>query len=171
MSFICRSSSDSFPFSLRIKAKVLTMARKVLYYQNFCYLSVFLTSFAHAVPITLASLLFFEHARSVFLHLHVLSRYLDYFSSGDSHDTSPPLSLLSTFCSFYLPRLLLLTHYFLTFLETIFLASVPCILLELFVSVLPFILISFMGCSSSVCPLTARYPFLILCNSCLLIVT
>lgn len=142
------------------------MARKVLYYQNFCYLLIFLTSFAHPVPTTLASLLFFEHAGNVFLHLRVLSLYLDCFSSGDPHDTSPPLSLLSTFCSFYLPRLLLLTHYFLTFLETILLASVHRLLLELFVPVLPFALISFMGCFSFVCPLTSRYPFLNLCNSC-----
>lgn len=133
--------------------------------QNFHYLEIPLTCFPCSLCSNHTGLLAVLWAclKCSWL-LHVLSHVLFIW---DLHDTSPHLSSVSTLYSSHLPCLfhlsLLIFHNsqkpFSWLLDTAFLWNYLYLFDHSF-------LMSFMACFSSVYTLTARYPFLILCNFC-----
>lgn len=151
MSLLCRNPSDSFSYSLQTKAKLFTMARKDLYDQDSCYLSVLyllllLTLFQPHWPPCCLSMPKYSW------FLYVFSHCLDCFSSGHPHDTSPPLSSASTLSSLVLSPAFDIA-YFLPLPETILLAPGYYIFLELFIPVWPFIFWSLSWAAPPLSPL------------------
>lgn len=131
-------------FSFRIKAKVLSMARKILRYQDFCSLSVrFLLPYSLFQP-------HWPPCRSLSVPecswlLHMLSHCLDCFASGDPCTFSPSVICFNTLVFSLALSIPFDIAYFPLPLGTLLLDPGFCILLELFVPVGPLIYDLFHG--------------------------